>query len=81
MPIYSLWRESDNTTIDGVEARDDAHAVAIFSRQLDVELTLDKGPAVATYMMRRTEREEALKARWLKAHDILVWAKMPSPPN
>ena len=77
MTIYSLWQESDNTTLDGVEARDDAHAVAIFSRQLGVELTLDEGPAAAAYMMRRTENE----AHWAKAPDIPVWVKAPAPPK
>ena len=81
MPIYSLWQESDDTTLDGIEARDDAHAVAIFSRKLSVELTLDEMPAGAPYMMRRIEKEEAAKAQWAKAPDIPVWAKVPTLSN
>ena len=53
MPIFSLWRASDNTSFDGEEARGEAHAVATFSQHLDVELTWEEGQAASPYMMRR----------------------------
>ena len=81
MPYYRLWQQSDDTWHGPVNARDDAHAVAIFSEQLDVSLTLEEGPMVATYMMARRDRQEPPKATWAKPPDIPVWVKEPSSPN
>jgi len=79
MPDFRLWRESDDTWYGPVNARDDAHAVAIFSQQLGVTLTLEEGPMVAAYMMARREPQEG--ATWAKAPDIPVWAKEITQPN
>lgn len=73
MPDYTLWREADNSDHGPVHARDDAHAVAIFSKQLGTNLTLEEGPSVATYMMRRRDRQEG--ATWEKPPGIPVWEK------
>ena len=82
MSIYSLWRERDNTTFDGEEAHDAAHAVDIFSQKLGIELTLKKGPAAPSYMMRLVvERHDPMNPRWVKAPNIPVWVKEPSPSN
>ena len=81
MPIYSLWRERDDTTFDGEEARDAAHAVDIFSHKLGVELTLDEVPAGPPYMMRLVERHDPMNPCWAKAPDIPVWVKGPTPSN
>ena len=81
MPIYSLWREHDDRTFDGEEARDAAHAVGIFSQKLGIELTLKEGPAAPSYMMRLVERHDPMNPRWVKAPDIPVWVKEPSPSN
>ena len=77
MPMYSLWRESDNKTFDPVEARNDRHAIAIFSQQLGVELTLNEGPAGPPYMMGRLGKAVA----WMKPQDIPVWVKEPDSSN
>ena len=77
MPMYSLWRESDNKTFAPVEARDNTHAVAIFCQQLGVELTLDEGPAAPPYMMGRRGKAPA----WTKPPDIPVWVKEPAQSN
>ncbi len=77
MPIYRLWRASDDTTFDDVDARDNAHAIAMFSQQLDMAFTLEEGPNVAPYMMGRIAKEVG----WTKAPDIPVWVKEPRPSN
>ena len=72
MPMYRLWRASDDKTFENVEGRDDTHAVALFSRHLGVTLTLEeKRHEVAPYMMGRREKEAA----WTMAPDIPVWIK------
>lgn len=73
MPDYTLWRQADNTTHGPVNARDNAHAVAVFSGQLGINLTLEEGPNVATYMMARRDRQEG--AAWARPPDIPVWEK------
>ena len=79
MPDYRLWRESDDGWSESVNARDDAHAVAIFSEQLGITLTLEQGPMVATYMMARRDRQEG--ATWAKKPTIPVWVKDPIRSN
>ncbi len=74
MPYYRLWRQSDNTWHGPVNARDHAHAVAIFSEQLNITLTLEEGPAAPPYMMGRVEKEVG----WTKKPDIAVWEAPPS---
>ena len=74
MSSYSLW-QPDNTTVEGVEACDDAHAVAIFSERIGVELTLDEVVGGVTYMMRREQAQDPDKPQWVKPHDIPVWVK------
>ncbi len=81
MPYYRLWRQPDNTWHGPVNARDDGHAVAIFSEQLGITLTLEEGPLVATYMMARRDRQEPERATWAKDPDIPVWVKDPAPSN
>lgn len=78
MPYYRLWRESDNTWHGPVNARDDAHAVAIFSEQLNLMLTLEEGPMVATYMM---ARKDSTEPEWAKPPSIPVWVKELDPSN
>ena len=80
MPIYSLWRERDDTTFDGEKADDAADAVDIFSQKLGIELTLE-GPAAPSYMMRLVETHDPMNPRWVKAPKIPVWVKEPSPSN
>ncbi len=81
MPDYRLWRRSDNTWHGPVNARGDAHAVAIFSEQLGITFTLEEGPLAATYMMARRDRQEPGKATWAKGPDIHVWVKDLAPSN
>ena len=52
-----------------VDARNDEEAVAKFSGQLGVNLTLEEGPAVPEYMMGRIPSD----ARWAKPEDIPVY--------
>ena len=68
MPIYRLWRQSDDKTFEK-DARDDEHALAVFGRELGVTLTLTEGPTAPPYMMGRIENE----ASWTKKPDISVW--------
>ncbi len=81
MPYYRLWRQPDNTWHGPVNARDDAHAAAIFSEQLGITLTLEEGPLVATYMMARRDRQDPGEAEWAKDPDIPVWVTDPAPSN
>ncbi len=68
MPIYRLWRESDNKSFNK-DARDDEHAVVVFGELLGVTLTLEEGPTAPPYMMARIEKE----ASWTKKPDIAVY--------
>ena len=81
MPYYRLWRQSDNTWYGPVNAREDPHAVAIFSEQLDIMLTLEEGSAAPSYMMAGRDRQDPGEATWAKDPDIPVWAKDPAPSN
>ncbi len=68
MPIYRLWRPSDDKTFEK-EARDDKHALVLFGQELGVTLTLEEGPAVAEYMMGRIEKAPG----WTMPLDIPVY--------
>ncbi len=68
MPIYRLWRQSDDKTFEK-DARDDEHALAVFGQELGVTLTLAEGPAAPPYMMGRIEKE----VNWTKKPDIAVY--------
>ena len=81
MPDYRLWCEADNEYFDPEHARDDAHAVAIFSQRLGVSLTLQEGPFVSTYMMARRDRPEGDGPPWVKYPDIPVWVKGDNSSN
>ena len=76
MPIYRLWRESDNKTFDDKDARDDKHALILFGQELNVTLTLTEGPAAPQYMMGRIEKG----ASWTKPPDISVY-EVPERSN
>ncbi len=69
MPIYRLWRQSDDKTFEK-DARDDEHALELFGQELDVPLTLTEGPAAPQYMMGRIEKKTV---NWTKPLDISVW--------
>ncbi len=69
MLIYRLWRESDDKSLDDIEARDDEHALGVFGQQLGVTLTLTAGPAAPQYMMGRIKKW----ASWTKKPDIAVY--------
>ena len=81
MPYYRFWRQSDNKWHGPVKVRDDAHAVAIFSEQLDITLTLEEGPAAPPYMMAHKNRPEPEGPVWANDPDIPVWPKDPSLSN
>ena len=81
MPYYTLWRAADDKTYDSISARDNAHAVAIYSEKLGIPFTLEEGPTVATYMMARKERRDPAEATWAKPPDIPVWVEDTEPPN
>ena len=68
MPIYRLCRESDNEEFDA-EARDNEHAVSVFTEKLGVGLTLEEGPAGPQYMMGRIPQD----VHWAKPLNIPVW--------
>jgi len=74
MPEYRLW-QPDDTWLDSVHARDDETAVAEFSKQLGITLTLNEGPMVATYMMARRDSTESHVATWTKPPEIPVWVE------
>lgn len=79
MPYYTPRRASDNTKHGPISARDDAHAVAVFSTDLGISLTLEEGLVVAPYMMVRNENQEG--ATWRKVPDIAVWVRDPNLPE
>lgn len=68
MPIYRLWRQSDDKTFEE-DAHDDEHALIVFGHLLGVQLTLTEGLVVAPYMMGWIEKE----ASWTKPLDIPVY--------
>lgn len=68
MPIYRLWRQSDDKTFEK-DARDDEHALVVFGQLLGVTLTFAEGPAAPQYMMGRIEKEPS----WTKPLDIPVY--------
>jgi len=78
MPYFSLWRESDNTWHGTVNARDAAHAVAMFSEKMRIAFTLEEGSMVPGYMMARKDSPEP---GWGKPPDIPVWVKDADPAN
>ncbi len=67
MPIYRLWRQSDDKTFEK-DARDDEHALAVFGQELGVTLTFE-GSAAPQYMMGCIKKE----ASWTKKPDIAVY--------
>ncbi len=69
MPIYRLWRQSDDKTFDDISARDDEHALELFGQELGIILTFAEGPAAPPYMMGRQEKAVS----WTKPLDISVW--------
>jgi hypothetical protein len=74
MAIYRLRREVDGHTFDDVDASNAEHALAIFSRQTGVALTLNPGPAAPQFMMGLIEKG----LHWAKPLDISVWERPPS---
>ena len=56
MPIYRLWRVSDNETFEE-DARDEHHALVVFGELLGVKLTLEEGPPAPEYMLDPVETE------------------------
>ena len=69
VPIYRLWRQSDDKTFEDIEARDEGHALAIFQEKFGLNLTLVEGPAAPEYMMGRIEKAVS----WTKPPDIPVY--------
>jgi hypothetical protein len=75
MPDYVLWIVEGDQEFPSVHARNDEHAVAIYSEQLGIRLTLEDQDLGAYGMLRKrlreTDRYSANKP------DIPVWRKDP----
>ena len=72
MPKYMMWSEVDNKEDGPVDARDDAEAVAKLSAEMGVSFTLEEGPKVAKYMMRRIDGQGP---QWAGSPTIPVWVR------
>jgi hypothetical protein len=66
MPWYELWIADGDRTLPSENAKDPAHAVAIFGNKLGLRLTLEDQGVVAPYMLREEKKQRP---------EIPVWSR------